>query len=69
MAIFTEKTKILELNNKIICTEENAENINIDYKTFQNPKYKNWYIANEGRVYYGKVLNDKEILNYLAGIK
>lgn len=41
MAIFTEKTKILELNNKIICTEENAENINIDYKTFQNPKYKN----------------------------
>lgn len=65
MAIFTEETKILELNNKIICTEENARNINIDYKTFQTAKYKNWYIANGGGVYYGKVLNDKEILNYL----
>lgn len=64
MALFTEETKFLELTNRIMCTKENAERINIDYKTFQYTKYKNWYIA-RGEAYYGKVLNDREILNYL----
>lgn len=64
MAIFTKETKILELHNKIICTEESANRINIDYKTFQEPLYRKWYLKN-GEAYYGKNLLDREILNYL----
>lgn len=64
MNIFIEGTPFLELKDKIIYTKENAKKINIDDKTFQNPKYNNWYLVN-GEAYYGKVLMDKEILNHL----
>lgn len=64
MFMFTNETEILELRNKILCTEENARSINIDYKTMQELRYQNWYLVN-GQVYYGKDLMDRGILNYL----
>lgn len=65
MALFTGDTNFLELNKKIECTQEFAKTINIDYKTLENVRYQNWYSTYEGGIYYGKILYENEILNYL----
>ncbi len=64
MPIFTEKTVFLELQDKVEITKEYAEKINIDYEMIKKGRYQNWYMVNDEN-YYGKILNDKEILNYL----
>lgn len=58
MDIFTEDTVFLELNKKVLFTDE----INIDYNTFN--RYPNWYQKN-GNFYYGKLLDSKGILIHL----
>lgn len=64
MSIFTEETTFLELKDRVEITKEFAERMNINYEMVKKGRYQNWYIAS-GENYYAKILNDKDILNYL----
>ncbi len=64
MDIFKENTQFLKLEQQCICNDALAKLINIDSQTLYRKKYQNWYKEN-GKFYYVKTLNSKEILNYL----
>lgn len=65
--IFNEKTKFLELNNKVDFSLEVAKTINIDEDTFRT--YSHWYLYNGEFYYYKKSYNEYEMLNHLICAK
>lgn len=66
MNIFTEETKIIEFNETIPITHENADIINIDMFNFK--KYPRWF-KYKNEYYFYKYLKQLEILCYLVGEK
>jgi len=60
--LYTEKTKIINLKNRIEINKENAKKINTTL--FELRAYPNWYYENGIYYYYKECRNNIEILNH-----